>query len=51
MITDRRAGRIPTEEGEKRVELLKDIKIDGVETQIKRGRGLSLRAGAARRRA
>ena len=38
-ITDRRAGRIPTEEGEKRVELLKDIKIDGVECQIKAGEG------------
>ncbi len=39
LITDRRAGRIPTEEGEKRVELLKDIKIDGVEIQIRAGEG------------
>lgn len=39
LITDRRAGRIPTEEGEKRVELLKDIQIDGVEIQIKAGEG------------
>jgi 2,3-bisphosphoglycerate-independent phosphoglycerate mutase len=39
LITDRRAGRIPTEEGEKRVELLKQIKIDGVETQVKAGEG------------
>ncbi len=38
-ISDRRAGRIPTEEGEKRVELLKDIQIDGVECQIKAGEG------------
>lgn len=38
-ITDRRAGRIPTEEGEKRVELLKDIQIDGIETQIRVGEG------------
>jgi 2,3-bisphosphoglycerate-independent phosphoglycerate mutase len=30
-ITDRRAGRIPTEEGAKRVELLRQIKIPGVE--------------------
>ena len=39
IITDRRAGRISTEEGEKRVELLKTIKIDGVETQVKAGEG------------
>src|SRR5690606_14050243 len=39
IITDRRAGRIPTEEGEKRVELLKDIKIEGVDIQIKAGEG------------
>lgn len=38
-ITDRRAGRISTEEGAKRVELLKDIRLDGVETQIKIGEG------------
>lgn len=38
-ITDRRAGRIPTEEGAKRVELLKDIKLDGAEAQIKVGEG------------
>jgi 2,3-bisphosphoglycerate-independent phosphoglycerate mutase len=38
-ITDRRAGRIPTEEGAKRIELLKDIKLDGIETQIKVGEG------------
>ncbi|MBL8118096.1 MAG: 2,3-bisphosphoglycerate-independent phosphoglycerate mutase [Anaerolineae bacterium] len=31
LITDRRAGRIPTEEGAKRVELLKQIQIPGVE--------------------
>jgi len=31
LITDRRAGRIPTEEGVKRVELLKQIQIPGVE--------------------
>ena len=41
LITDRRAGRISTEEGEKRVELLKDIQIDGVETQIRAGEGYS----------
>ncbi|MFN8450187.1 MAG: 2,3-bisphosphoglycerate-independent phosphoglycerate mutase [Anaerolineae bacterium] len=39
LITDRRAGRIPTEEGEKRVELLKDIQIPGVECQVKAGEG------------
>jgi 2,3-bisphosphoglycerate-independent phosphoglycerate mutase len=38
-ITDRRAGRIPTEEGAKRVELLKDIHLPGVETQIMVGEG------------
>lgn len=38
-ITDRRAGRIPTEEGAKRIELLKDIRLDGVQTQIKVGEG------------
>jgi 2,3-bisphosphoglycerate-independent phosphoglycerate mutase len=38
-ITDRRAGRISTEEGAKRVELLKDIQIPGVETQIAIGEG------------
>ena len=31
LITDRRAGRIPTDEGAKRVELLRQIKIPGVE--------------------
>ena len=39
IITDRRAGRISTEEGAKRVELLKDIKIEGVETQVEIGEG------------
>ncbi len=34
LITDRRAGRIPTEEGAKRVELLKTIKLPGVETLV-----------------
>ncbi|HEX2907842.1 MAG TPA: hypothetical protein VHO69_13320, partial [Phototrophicaceae bacterium] len=34
LITDRRAGRIPTEEGAKRVELLKKIKLPGVETIV-----------------
>jgi 2,3-bisphosphoglycerate-independent phosphoglycerate mutase len=38
-ITDRRAGRIPTEEGEKRVELLKAIQIDGVQISIAAGEG------------
>jgi 2,3-bisphosphoglycerate-independent phosphoglycerate mutase len=33
-ITDRRAGRIPTEEGVKRVELLKKISIPGVELTV-----------------
>jgi 2,3-bisphosphoglycerate-independent phosphoglycerate mutase len=51
-ITDRRAGRISTEEGAKRVELLKQIKLPGVETIVEavqdyrfalllRGEGLS----------
>jgi 2,3-bisphosphoglycerate-independent phosphoglycerate mutase len=34
LITDRRAGRIPTEEGAKRVELLRQIKLPGVETIV-----------------
>jgi 2,3-bisphosphoglycerate-independent phosphoglycerate mutase len=33
-ITDRRAGRIPTEEGAKRVQLLKQIRLPGVEVQV-----------------
>jgi 2,3-bisphosphoglycerate-independent phosphoglycerate mutase len=33
-ITDRRAGRIPTEEGAKRVALLKDIQIPGVKIDV-----------------
>ncbi len=33
-ITDRRAGRIPTEEGAKRVELLKQISIPGIEITV-----------------
>ncbi len=52
LITDRRAGRIPTEECAKRVELLRRIKIPGVEifvdpvkeyrfTVVLRGEGLS----------
>jgi 2,3-bisphosphoglycerate-independent phosphoglycerate mutase len=39
IITDRRAGRIPTEEGEKRVALLKGIEIDGVKFDIQAGEG------------
>jgi len=34
LITDRRAGRIPTEEGAKRVELLKDITLPGVKADV-----------------
>src|SRR5215468_5584424 len=34
LITDRRAGRIPTEEGAKRVELLKQIKVPGVDITV-----------------
>ncbi len=34
LITDRRAGRISTEEGAKRVEVLKGIKVPGVEIDI-----------------
>ncbi len=34
IVTDRRAGRIPTEEGAKRVELLKSIEIPGIQTQV-----------------
>ncbi|WP_119072578.1 2,3-bisphosphoglycerate-independent phosphoglycerate mutase [Aggregatilinea lenta] len=34
IITDRRAGRISTEEGAKRVEILRDIKIPGVDIDI-----------------
>jgi 2,3-bisphosphoglycerate-independent phosphoglycerate mutase len=34
LITDRRAGRIPTEEGAKRVELLKDITLPGVKAEV-----------------
>jgi 2,3-bisphosphoglycerate-independent phosphoglycerate mutase len=39
LISDRRAGRIETEEGAKRIELLKDIRLDGIETQIRIGEG------------
>jgi 2,3-bisphosphoglycerate-independent phosphoglycerate mutase len=38
-ISDRRAGRIPTEEGEKRVALLQDIQIEGVRAEVKAGEG------------
>jgi 2,3-bisphosphoglycerate-independent phosphoglycerate mutase len=38
-ITDRRAGRISTEEGAKRVDLLKGISVDGVQTEIQVGEG------------
>jgi len=52
LITDRRAGRIPTEEGAKRVELLRGIQLPGVQTFVEpvkeyrfvlvlRGQGLS----------
>ena len=52
LITDRRAGRIPTEEGVKRVELLRSIQLPGVQTFVEpvkeyrlvlvmRGEGLS----------
>jgi 2,3-bisphosphoglycerate-independent phosphoglycerate mutase len=34
LITDRRAGRIPTEEGAKRVELLKQITLPGVDITV-----------------
>ncbi len=34
LITDRRAGRIPTEEGAKRVELLRSIQLSGVQTFV-----------------
>lgn len=34
IITDRRAGRIPTEEGAQRVQILRDIKIPGVDIDI-----------------
>ncbi len=34
IITDRRAGRIPNEEGRQRVDLLRDIEIEGVETTV-----------------
>lgn len=38
-ISDRRAGRISTEEGEKRVALLRDIQIPGIHTTIRVGEG------------
>lgn len=34
LITDRRAGRIPSEEGARRVELLRSIKLPGVQTFV-----------------
>lgn len=34
IVTDRRAGRIPNEEGRKRVDLLQDINVEGVETTV-----------------
>ncbi|HYO89311.1 MAG TPA: 2,3-bisphosphoglycerate-independent phosphoglycerate mutase [Candidatus Limnocylindrales bacterium] len=39
LITDRRAGRIPTEEGEKRVALLQNILVDGATVEVKAGEG------------
>ena len=39
LITDRRAGRIPTEEGEKRVALLQNIPVDGATVEVKAGEG------------
>ncbi|MEW6579976.1 MAG: 2,3-bisphosphoglycerate-independent phosphoglycerate mutase [Chloroflexota bacterium] len=37
LITDRRAGRIPTEEGAKRVEVLREIALPGVEIAVRVG--------------
>ncbi len=39
IITDRRAGRISTEEGEKRVKLLQQIRVPGVEIEVAAGEG------------
>jgi 2,3-bisphosphoglycerate-independent phosphoglycerate mutase len=39
LISDRRAGRIPTEEGEKRVALLQNIPVDGATVEVKAGEG------------
>lgn len=39
LIVDRRAGRIPTEEGEKRVALLQNIPVDGATVEVKAGEG------------
>ena len=39
LITDRRAGRIPTEEGEKRVALLQNIPVDGATVEVRAGEG------------
>ncbi len=39
IIVDRRAGRIPTEEGEKRVALLQNIPVDGATVEVKAGEG------------
>lgn len=37
LITDRRAGRIPTEEGARRVEILREITLSGVEFDVRVG--------------
>jgi len=39
VITDRRAGRISTEEGEKRIALLQNIPVDGATVEVKAGEG------------
>ena len=38
IITDRRAGRIPTEENERLVKMLRSVKVDGVEIILKPGK-------------
>ena len=39
LITDRRAGRISTEEGEKRIALLQNIPVDGATVEVRAGEG------------
>ncbi len=50
LITDRRAGRIPTEFSQKLVALLRDIELPGIQSLCRNGQGIPLCPGAAAHR-